>query len=255
MSKTAIITGATSGIGAEYARQLASQGYNLVITGRRQEIIQKLADGLMDKYKIHVDVILAELSEPSEVQKLIDFIDSKNDIEILINNAGFGLNKYFTRSDIDSLIRMNDTHTNATIKIIYAVIPKMINQNHGSIINVASVGGILPLARDIVYSGSKAFLIRFSEALFMEVMKKNIKYLALCPGFTHTDLHGRFDMSEKDKKQLSKFKWMSPEEVVTYSLKCIKKNTVVCIPGFQNRLMVKFAQHLPKSLYYKIVTS
>ena len=253
MSKTVIITGATSGIGAEYAKQLASQGYNLVITGRREAIIGKLADELKEKFKVKVDVVITELSEAEGVQKLIDFIAQMEDINMLINNAGFGLNKYYIQSDINSQVRMNDVHTTATMKLIYAVLPKMTKQGCGSIINVASVAGICPLVKDIVYCGSKAFLINFSEALYMEVMKKGIKVQALCPGFTHTDFHGKLELSKVDYKKIDTLKWMSPEAVVVYSLKRLKKNKVVCIPGFTNRLIVKATRLIPRSLYYKII--
>lgn len=253
MSKTAIITGATSGIGACYARELASQGFNLVITGRREDIISKLAAGLSEEYKIKADVVITELSEEEGVQKLVDFIAPIEDIEMLINNAGFGLNKYFIRSDINYQVRMNDLHTTATMKMIYAVLPKMIKQKHGYIINVASVAGMCPLVRDIVYCGSKAFLINFSEALYMEVMKKGIKVQALCPGFTHTDFHGKLELSRSDHKKMGKLNWMTSEEVVRYSLKRLKMNKVVCIPGFSNRLMVKATRLIPRSLYYKII--
>jgi len=253
MSKTAIITGATSGIGAEYAKQLASLGYDLVITGRREEIIGKLADELKEKNNVKVDVVITELSEQDGVRKLIDFIAPIENIDMLINNAGFGLNKYFIRSDIDFQVRMNDVHTTASMKLIYAVLPKMIRQKHGNIINVASVAGMCPLVRDIVYCGSKAFLITFSEALYMEVMEKGIKIQALCPGFTHTDFHGKLELSRSDHKKMGKLNWMTSEEVVRYSLKRLKKNKVVCIPGFSNRLMVKATHLIPRSLYYKII--
>ena len=253
MNKTAIITGATSGIGARYATELASQGYNLVLTGRREDIISKLAAELSEKYKIKADVVIAELSEEEGVQKLIDVTDPMDDIDILINNAGFGLNKYYMQSDINSHVRMNNVHTTASMKMIYAVLPKMIRQGYGSIINVASVAGLCPLDKDIVYSGSKAFLINFSEALYMEVMKKGIKVQVLCPGYTHTDFHAKLELSEAEYKKNDTLKWMSAEEVVRYSLKRLKKNKVVCIPGFSNRLMVKVSRLIPRSLYYKII--
>jgi len=253
MSKTAIITGATSGIGAEYAKQLAAQGYDLVVTGRREDIIREIADELSGKHHINVDVVITELSEAEGVQKLIDFIDPIEHIDMLINNAGFGLNKYFIRSDIDFQIRMNDVHTTASMKLIYAVLPKMISQEHGYIINVASIAGICPLVRDIVYCGSKAFLINFSEALHMEVINKGIKVQALCPGFTHTDFHGKLELSKSDHRKMRKLSWMSAEEVVRYSLKRLKKKKVVCIPGLANRLMVKAFRLTPRSLYYKMI--
>ena len=148
---------------------------------------------------------------------------------------------------------MNNVHTTASMKMIYAVLPKMIRQGYGSIINVASVAGLCPLDKDIVYSGSKAFLINFSEALYMEVMKKGIKVQVLCPGYTHTDFHAKLELSEAEYKKNDTLKWMSAEEVVRYSLKRLKKNKVVCIPGFSNRLMVKVSRLIPRSLYYKII--
>lgn len=253
MNKTAVITGATSGIGAEFARQLAEKGYDLIITGRREEVIGELAEKLKSRFKIKVDIILTELSEEAGVKKLIEHIQGIDNLELLINNAGFGLNKFFSRSDIEWQVKMNHVHTDASIRLIYAVLPQMIRQKKGYIINVASVAGLCPVVRDVVYCGSKAFLINFSRALDMEVKGQGVHIQALCPGFTRTDFHGKLNLSKADYKKIDKMKWMTADGVVSYSLKHLYGNKVVCIPGFMNRMVVRAAPFIPRALYYKMV--
>lgn len=253
MNRTAFITGATSGIGAEFARQLAEMGYDLVITGRREDVITGLASELETKYKVNVEIIFAELSEEAGIQKVINYINKIDSIDLLINNAGFGLNKFFTRSDIEWQVKMNHVHTDASIRLIHATLPKMIKQKSGYIINVASVAGLCPVVRDVVYCGSKAFLINFSKALDMEVKGQGIHIQALCPGFTRTDFHGKLNLSKADYKKINKMNWMAADKVVEYSLKHLYRNKVVCIPGFMNRMVVRLTPFIPRPLYYKIV--
>jgi len=253
LNKTAIITGATSGIGASFAKKLASQGYDLFITGRRIDIIQKLADKLSKKYKIKVKIIIAELSNNNHIEKLVRFIHKLKNIDILVNNAGFGLFEYFSEVPIDDCEKMIYVHCLAAIKLIHAVIPKMIKQGYGSIINVSSLAAVCPVKKDAVYSGTKSFLNTFSESLNMELGNKGIIIQSLCPGFTSTDFHKKIKINSEDMKKLRHFKWMSADEVVEYSLKCLRKNKVICIPGWRNRILVKLTSLLPKSLYYKIV--
>lgn len=252
-NKTAIITGATSGIGASFAKILASRGYNLIITGRRKEKIQKLADELSKKYNIKIEVIIAELSNEKDVSNIIEHISKINNIDILINNAGYSIFKNFsdtTNTEIDKIVSV---HILTVTKIINAVLPKMTRQGYGNIINVSSLGAILPIKKDAVYCGTKSFLITFSESLYMEVRDKGIKVQALCPGLTRTDFHSKLNMKSSDKEKLEQFELMSPDEVADYSLKCLNKNRVICIPGSRKRVLAKLVSILPRSLYYRIL--
>lgn len=139
------------------------------------------------------------------------------------------------------------------IKTISAVLPKMIQQGHGNIINVSSMGAILPIKKDAVYCGTKSFLNTFSESLYMEVRDKGIKVQALCPGFTKTDFHSKLKMNTSERENMEKFKLMSPDEVAEYSLESLKNNKVICIPGYGKRLIAKLVSILPRPIYYEML--
>jgi len=248
MGKTAVITGATSGIGAAFARQLAARGYNLVITGRRQEIIQKLADDLTEQYKVKINVIIAEFSEDADVQRVIDAIKSNPDVEILINNAGYysGRMEYFMDTDMTEYEKMIKVMAVVPMRLTYAAIPAMSNRGKGAIINVASLAGIYPMRKQTIYSASKAFVKFFSEGLYMELESKGIKVQALCPGVVATDFY-----RNRLKKNTEGPKEMSPEEVVDCSLSYLEKNRAICLPGGMYKAMNVLFGILPRSAYYK----
>ena len=253
MNKIAIITGATSGIGASFANILASRGYNLIITGRRKEKIQKFANELSKKYNVKIDVIIAELSNEKDIKDLIKYISKIKNIDTLINNAGYNIYKNFSDTAIIENEKIISVHILTVLKIINAVLPGMIRQGYGNIINVSSIGAICPIKKDAIYCWTKSFLNTFSESLYMEVRDKGIKVQALCPGLTRTDFHSKLNMKSSDKKKLEKFKRMAPDEVADYSLKSLKKNKVICIPGSRKRIIAKLVSILPKSLYYRIL--
>jgi uncharacterized protein len=248
MSKTAVITGATSGIGAAFARRLAKDGYDLIITGRRQEIINKLADDLTGQYHVKVNVIIAEFSEDADVQKVIDAFKSNPDVEILINNAGYfsGRMEYFMDTDMAEYEKMIKVLSVVPMKLVYAVIPSMSSRGKGTIINVASLAAIYPMRKQTIYSASKAFVKFFSEGLYMELGSKGIKVQALCPGMVATDFYrNRLQKNTKGPKIIS------PEEVVDSSLKYLEKNRAICIPGGSYKVMNALFSLLPRSTYYK----
>ena len=252
MGKTAVITGATSGIGAAYARRLAKDGYDLVITGRRKEIIQKLAGDLAKQYGIKVDVIIAELAEDADVQKVIDAIKSNPDVEMLINNAGYysGRMECLTDTDLTECEKMIKILTIVPLRLAYTVIPAMSSRGKGAIINVSSLAGILPMRKQTIYSASKAFVKFFSEGLYMELGSKGIKVQALCPGVIATDFYRNRPQKEQNTKSP---KMMSPEEVVDCSLKCLEKNRAICVPGGMYKAMNTIFGILPRSAWYKYI--
>ena len=252
MSKTALITGATSGIGAAYAKRLASQGYDLILTGRRQEIIQKLADDLAKQFNIKAKVIIAELSDDSGIQKVIDAIKSAVNLEILINNAGYysGRMEYFVDTDLNEYEKMIKVLAVVPMRLAYAAIPAMSSRGKGAIINVSSLAGILPMRKQTIYSASKAFVKFFSEGLYMELGSKGIKVQALCPGVIATDFYRNRPQEEQNTKGP---KMMSPEEVVDCSLRYLEKNRAICVPGGMYKAMNTIFGILPRSAWYKYI--
>ena len=249
MGKTAVITGATSGIGAAYAKRLAQDGYDLIITGRKKEIIQKLADDISKKHGVKVNVIIAELSNDIDFQKLADAVKASEDIEILINNAGYsGYAQHFDEVDIAEHEKMVKVHQVVPMRLVSLIVPGMIKRRKGAIINVSSTGAFLYIPSASVYCATKAFVKMYSQCLYLELKDKGIKVQALCPGFTDTN----FAKEYYPKEMLEKFKsikTMSPEKVVEYSLTCLKKNKSVCIPSLSNKMMANLFPSLPPSMY------
>ena len=251
MSKTALITGATSGIGAVYAKRLASQGYNLILTGRRQAIIEKLADDLSRQFNIEAQVIIAELTDDAHIQRVVDAIKTAENLEILINNAGYaGPLILFGEQDLSESERMTKVLLTVPMRLTHAVLPQMTKAGRGTIINVSSGAAFLPNKKWAVYGAGKAFLKSFSESLYLEVKNKGIKVQVVCPGFVETDIWKNLP---EEKAIMSKiFKFISPESVVDCSLKDLKKNQVVCIPGTKAKFLMELVTLLPRSLVYRI---
>jgi len=249
--KIALITGATSGIGAEYARRLASQGYDLILTGRRAEKINALAEELSETHGNAVEVVLIELSDATQVDIFTESI-RKRDIQMLINNAGFGTTKFFHQEPLDLQEKMIAAHILAHTKITYTILPGMIRKAAGIIINVSSSGAFLPSPKTAVYSGTKAYLRAFTECLHYELEGSGVQVQVVCPGLTRTDMHARIGITEEYTADWGPFQWTSPKEVVACSLRCLAKKKVVCIPGRMTQIQVFMRHFLPETLYYKI---
>ena len=251
---TALITGATSGIGAEYARRLSSDGYALIVTGRRSEKIHALANELAQANGTHVEVYIVELSNPSQVDDFIEKIKDKN-VDLLINNAGFGTAQFFHQEPFEIHEKMIATHILVHMKIIYTILPKMVEQGSGAIINVSSSGAFLPSPKTVTYSGTKAFLVAFTESLHLELEGTGVQIQVVCPGLTRTDLHVRLGIPDEATADWGPFKWISPREVVDCSLGCLKKKKVLCLPGRMNKVQVFMRRLIPETLYYRTISN
>lgn len=164
----AVITGATSGLGLAYAERMAADGYDLIITGRREEIIKANAERIMHEYGRSVEVCITDLSDEEGVNKLIDVLNNKN-ISILVNNAGFGLKTKFIDTNYCDVKRLLNLHIMAVTKLTYFVLQSMKQRNKGTIINISSDGAFAVLPKNVVYSSSKLYIINFTEGLHMEL--------------------------------------------------------------------------------------
>ena len=236
-SRTALITGASSGIGAAFARSLAAQGYHLILVARREAQLRSLADELHRKFNVRARVFPADLSDPTQVKRLETLIAETGDLEILINNAGFGVPGKFAEIQAERNVEMIQVHVVATVRLCRAALPGMIFRGRGAIINVSSVAAFMATPRNATYSATKAYLNVFSEGLQDEIKGTGVRVQALCPGLTHTEFHDRPGY-EDYKTKIPRLLWMSAEDVVRESLDALKKNRVICVPGFKNRVIV-----------------
>lgn len=253
----AIITGASSGIGKEYALKLGEKGYDLFLIGRREEKLIKVKKEIEESFKVKIEYRLVNLDDEKEIESLIKELEKRENIEVLINNAGYGGGESFLKDRVEFSENMIRVHINATIKLTRACSELMKRNKKGYIINTSSMAGFNQFKDSAMYCSTKAFLISFSECLGLECMEHNIKVQVLCPGFVRTDFHEKLDMDERMLQNKGIIRWMNTEEVVKYSLKRIfnnKKYNFICIPGFLNKILYYSIRLMPKKMYYKITS-
>ena len=249
--QTALITGATSGIGKAFAVCYAGMGYDLVVTGRRMDRLEQLCSELSREYGIRAEAVKAELSEEQDMERLLKVIIRRDNIGILVNNAGFGSGVDFYQNSLEEHLKMLDVHVKAAIRLIYAVLPQMRMRKEGVIINVSSLGAFMPAPGSSMYSATKLFLASFSESLNMEVRRHGIKVRCVCPGFTHTEFHER--RAQGKIRAGGKLMWMEADDVVRKTIRSLKKNKIVVVPGIINRLLIAVTSIIPRRLYYHLM--
>lgn len=240
--RRALVTGASSGIGAAYARQLAAENVDLLLVARRQEKLEALAGELSGRSGVTVQVRSVDLADPEALAALVDEVAAGAPFDLLINNAGFGTRPHFAASDIERQVQMVRVHNEAALRLCRAALPAMVDAGRGAIINVASISAYLPNPGTATYSATKAFLVAFSEGLAREVGAQGVQVQALCPGFTSSEFHDTPEYEGFRRSQIPAFMWQTSEEVVDISLKALQKNRVIVVPGWPNRLLVTAAR-------------
>ena len=244
---TALVTGASSGIGLAYARLLASEGFDLVIVARDLPRLNKLAKELSKVNKIKVQTLKADLTKPAQLAKVESRLANKvNPIAVLINNAGFGIKQSFIDSDLKREQELLDVLVTAPMRLTHAVLPTMIKQDNGVIVNVSSIASWIAGG---TYSAAKSYLTVFSEYLNNELKGTRIKVSALCPGFTRTEFHQRGKMRMSG---LPNFMWLDADKLVAKSWKDANRNRSVSVPGLQYKILAIIAQYAPRPLVRKI---
>jgi short-subunit dehydrogenase len=245
MASWALVTGATSGIGESFTRLLADNNYNIVLVARDLPRLQERAHGLQEKFNVETHIIQADLATDAGCAAVEHYI-ANNQIDVLINNAGFGLNKAFTMSALDAEQQMFDVLVRTPMRLMHVALPLMKQRNKGVVINVSSVAGFIAGG---TYSASKSYLTVLSESLHTELADTNIKISALCPGFTRTEFHQRGRMSMKG---LPRFMWLDSDKLVAKAWSDALKGEAVSIPGWQYQLLVFVIQGLPRSIVRKV---
>lgn len=233
-----LVTGASSGLGAEFCRQLSERCRKLILVGRRQPELQAVAAEL-EAAGVETRLLIEDLTTRIGLTRVVETIRQQGPVTMLVNNAGFGTLGAFADQRLDSQQAMVDLHISATLALTRAVIPFMRDAGGGRIINVSSLGAFFPRRDIAVYAASKAFLNTFSEALAQEVTDDGIRIQCLCPGYTHTDFHDREDFAGFDKASVPASMWMSAAEVVAESLAMLEgEGRVVFVAGEHNRALL-----------------
>ena len=240
----ALVTGASSGIGWHFADLLAREGYNLVITARDTNRLNYLSAEFTQKYGKSVEVISADLTTDHGIDLIENRLRGK-DIDVLINNAGYGLNKPFTHTETQDEVAVMRILCEAPMRFAHAVLPDMINKNSGIIINVSSVAAWITGGH---YSAAKSYLMVLSESLHTELSETSVKVCSLAPGFTHTEFHQRGNMK---MDSLPKFMWLDADDVVETAWSDAKAGKAISIPGRQYRFIYMVTRFAPRNLVRK----
>ena len=230
--RTALITGASAGLGAEFARQLAAAGTDLILVARRLDRLEALAGEIGSSRGVRVEAIRADLSTPEGLAAVENRIAADPTLDLLVNNAGFGGRTGFVKGETADHLNMVRVHVDATVRLTRAALPGMIDRGRGAVINLSSIAAFSAFS-GAMYSGTKAFLVMFSENLQDEVRRKGIVVQALCPGMTHTEFH---QVALIDKSIVPKFFWMTASKVVRISLRRVGRG-LVCVPGWKNKVI------------------
>jgi uncharacterized protein len=245
MAQWALVTGATAGIGESFTRLLASKGYNIALVARDEARLHERASALREKYGVQTFVLPADLSTTAGCRVVEDYI-STYEVEVLINNAGFGINKAFSASQMDAEQQMFDVLVRTPMRLMHTAIPGMKERKSGVIINVSSVASFIAGG---TYSAAKSYLTVLSESLNTELSRSGVKVSALCPGFTRTEFHerGRMKMGS-----LPKFMWLNSDKLVAQSWKDAAANKPISIPGWQYKVLVAIISTVPRKFVRQI---
>lgn len=239
----AVVTGAAGGLGSAFARQLAERGYRLLLVDRRQGPLEQLCESITAKQGVSAEPYVADFGQREEVQRLAQRLAQTTELEVLVNNAGFGTTGYFADTDAGFLLSMVDVHIAAPTILTRAALPGLLERDRGNIINVSSVGGFIHCAGNAQYGATKNYLAVFAQSLHDELRGTNVRVQALCPGYVRTQFHGAETMVGYDPRQSPKDSWwMTPDEVVAYSLKQMHGKQAVVVPGLGYRIVCRLAR-------------
>lgn len=252
MAKTALITGASSGLGAEFARQLAARGADLVLVARDRAALEEIAESLRAEHRVAVEVLVADLVDPAGLETVAARVsDDARPIGILVNNAGFGLDLDFAGNDIADEERHLDLHVRATMRLSHAALRAMLARGRGRIVNVASVAAFLPRG---TYGAVKMWVVSFSRWANARYSGQGVTVTAVCPGFTHTNFHERLGLPP-GQEGIPAFLWLDAADVVREGLRDVARGKGVSIPSLRYKVLIGAARLLPAPLVARLAAT
>ncbi len=246
MGRTALVTGASSGIGKAFAERLASDGFDVVLTARRRERLDEIKGALETKYGVRAIVVVADLAETGAPDHIMQELASRSiPVDVLINNAGFGIKTTFTATPWPKHAQLIQVEVTAVAQLTHLCLPGMIERGYGRIVHVSSLAGLMPGApTSTLYAAAKSFLVKFSESLSAELKNTGVHVCAVCPGFTLSEFHDVMGTRSIVSK-LPSVAWLSAETVAREGVDAVMRGDVVHVPGPINRALAAIAQHLP----------
>ena len=251
MRPLALITGSSSGIGATFASHLAERGYDLLLVARRRDRLDEMAAALQQSHGIKAGILAADLTVDDELHAVEQRIRAADNLELLVNNAGFGTQGKFFSVDVESQDQMHRLHVLATMRLTHAALKGMTARSKGGIINVSSVAAFWQSPGSISYCATKRWMNSFTEGLALELKSVGspVKVQALCPGYTLSEFH---DAAGMDRNLIPANFWMRADDVVTASLRGLNRGQVVVVPGALYKTAVFFMKHTPRFVLERV---
>ncbi len=251
-TRTALVTGASAGIGASFARLLAADGLDLLLVARRAERLNALANELRDAHGVRVEVLAADLTDPDAPAEIMTFADEQAlGIDVLINNAGMASSTSFADATWPALAGELQLMVTAVTELVHRVLPGMKARGWGRIINLSSLAAFSPPGQSLLYSGIKSYVLNMSQSLDMELKPDGIHVTALCPGFTHSEFHEAMGTREAASR-LPSILWQQPEDVVREGWAAVNKGKPICIPGRVNKVLANVTRPVPYRAQYAL---
>jgi short-subunit dehydrogenase len=238
-TKLAAVTGASDGLGKEFAKQLAGEGYNLMLIARREPLLNELKSELESQFGIQAETVVCDLLNVDQLRQLEKRLENETELEVFVNNAGFGSSNTFPNVDPDKEQSMIQLHCVAVMRLARAALVPMCKQKKGYLINTASVAAWLQGPGVVEYSATKAYVLSLSKGLQCDVRQYGVRVQALCPGLTHTGFHSTEGMKTFRKNEMPNCLWLTTQYVVRTSLRSVKHSRkVVCIPSLRYKIFL-----------------
>ncbi|MBM0238974.1 SDR family oxidoreductase [Micromonospora sp. ATA32] len=247
--RRALVTGATAGIGAAFARRLAADGWHLVLVARDVARLDESAAELTGRYGRQVETIPADLSTDDGCARIERRLADGSPIDLLVNNAGISLNTPFLRSTVEDEARLLRLNVHAVMRLTLAALRPMTERRNGTVINVSSVAGFGAVMPGSTYSASKAWVTNFSESVGQSARPFGVRVMALCPGYTRTEFHDRAGIN---MSKTPEWMWLQADDVVDEALRDLRKGKMVSVPGWRYKLAVAGLRHAPRGLLHRV---
>jgi hypothetical protein len=245
--RLALVTGASAGIGAAFARILASHGYDVALTARRGDRLEKLAEEISLRYGVETLTVTADLAEPEAPGHILDHLTAHGrTVDALVNNAGYGLGGAYADTRWEDQKAFIQVMMTAPAELAHRVLPAMMHRRFGRIVNVASLAGLVPgSAGHTLYGASKAFLVKFSQSLHLEAESQGVHVTALCPGFTYSEFHDVNGTRAQLSASTPPWLWLGADEVAAAGYEAVEANRPICVPGAPNKAIAAVAKLIP----------
>ncbi len=253
-ASTCLITGASSGIGADIARELARRGHGVTLVARREDRLHDLAEELAKGWDVRAETVACDVTDPDDRSALVKTVADRGlKVEVLVNNAGFGSGGAFHELDGDGETGMVRTNVEALVALTSEYLPAMVKRGHGAILNLGSLIAFQPVPYQATYGASKAFVLAFTEAIHEELRGTGVTLTALCPGPVRTEFGEAGGFGGADEN-IPSFAWLSPDKVAAAGVEGLEKGRRVVVPGALNQLGALGGQHMPRSMLLPLVS-